>query len=322
MSRLFPRLALAAALAAGGASASLAQEWAAARGDRVLVRSRPGLKGEVITRLARGQRVLVLEEGLPAARPDEPVTEWTRIELPEGTHVWVSADYVDPAAHEVSTRLLNVRAGPGEDFAVLGRVGRGTRLSVAGGTNGWLEILAPRGLSGYVAAHLLEPILPAPEPTPAQTSSPPRETGTHRPTAPPPAPPPEPTPADPAPDPPPSPAARPEAPVPPPGAPAPKAAGTADADASTAETAFPDTAPRRRVEREGVVRHTWSIQAPTPYELRDTDTGRRLNYLWTGERGPDLRDFRGRRVRVRGEEFLDPRWATPLIRVEHLVLSP
>lgn len=318
MNRLLPCLVMAGVLAAGGSPDTLAQEEAAARGDRVLVRSRPSLKGEVITRLARGQRVLVLEEGLPAAFPDEPVAEWTRIELPEGTRVWVSADHVDPATQEVKARLLNVRAGPSEDYAVLGRVGRGTRLTVVGGTNDWLEILAPRGLSGYVAAHLLEPLPPPPQeaaPTPPPPSTAPAPTRPDSGT------PPSATTDFPAPDPAPSPADPAGAVSPPVAAPALDAARSAHADASAA--AIEPGAPIRRVvEREGVVRRTWSIQAPTPYELRGTDTGRRLNYLWIPEGGPDLRGLRGQRVRARGEEYLDSRWATPLLRVEHLVLAP
>ncbi len=75
------------------------------------------------------------------------------------------------------------------------------------------------------------------------------------------------------------------------------------------------------VQREGLVRATRSLQAPTWYELRGTDTGARLNYLLPGDPGPDLRPFRGKRVRVTGEEFLDAGWATPLLRVEKILLT-
>lgn len=301
-------------LAMPGVPCACAQNEAVARADRVNVRSRPSLRGgEVVTQLTRGQRVLVFEEGLPALFADEPVTEWVRIELPAGTRVWVSAEYVDPVRNEVSARLLNVRAGPGEDFAVLGRVGRGVGLTVLGSTNGWLEVQAPRGLSGFVAAHLLEP---AP-PTDTPVTAPPADAPTKAP-APAPAPPAN----DPAPE---TPAAP---PVPGPAADPEVQPETAAAVAAPTRRPPEDPAnrieslpPRRVVQREGTVRRTRSIQAPTDFELRATDTGRRLNYLWTPADGPDLRGFLGRRVRVTGEEFLEPGWATPLIRVEQIRLT-
>jgi hypothetical protein len=76
------------------------------------------------------------------------------------------------------------------------------------------------------------------------------------------------------------------------------------------------------VQREGIVRGTLSIQAPTAFELRATDTGRRLNYLLPASRDIDLRPFRGERVRVAGEEYIEERWATPLIRVDEIILAP
>jgi uncharacterized protein YraI len=335
MNRCLPGLLALSWLVMQTGPSACAQNEALARADRVNVRSRPSLKaGEVVTQLTRGQRVLVFEEGLPGLLAGEPVTEWVRIELPAGTRVWVSAEYVHPVSNEVSTRLLNVRAGPGEDFAVLGRVGRGVKLSVLGSTNGWLEVQAPRGLSGFVAAHLLEPVPPAAVPA----AAPPAET---------PAAPQEPAPVEKAPEsappssPPSSPAAvpAPEASTPPP-APAgsspepatgPEARSEpitpAVADVASPQPGAPATQsepvspPRRVVQREGEVRRTWSIQAPTAFELRATDTGRRLNYLWVEADGPDLSGLHRRRVRVTGEEFLEPGWATPLIRVEQIRLT-
>lgn len=331
MNRCLPGLLVLSWLVLQTGPSARAQNEAVAHADRVNVRSRPSLKaGEVVTQLSRGQRVLVFEEGLPALFPGESVTEWVRIELPAGTRVWVSAEYVHPVSHEVSTRLLNVRAGPGEDFAVLGRVGRGVKLSVLGSTNGWLEVQAPRGLSGFVAAHLLEPVPPATAP-PAETPAAPQEPAPveKAPESAPPSSPPSPPAAVIAPEaspPPPSPAgsspepaAEPEAhsepispavtdaPSPQPGAPA--------------TPSEPVSPPRRVVQREGEVRRTWSIQAPTAFELRATDTGRRLNYLWVEADGPDLGGFHRRRVWVTGEEFLEPGWATPLIRVEQIRLT-
>jgi uncharacterized protein YraI len=312
---------------AGATPAGHAQGQAVVAGDRVNVRSRPSLSGEVVTQLARGQRVLVFEEGLPALLPKDPVTEWTRIELPAGTRVWVAAGHVDPASNQVLPRLLNVRAGPSEDYGVLGTVARGTTLTVQGSAGGWLEIAAPPGLSGFVAAHLLKPVENA---TPAAPD-----------TAPPPAAPAPATkdasapdlPARPdtqAPDPPPAtePAAQPT-PSPPaqaePAEPSSTPGQPRSDDRSHDERRSPEAAPTpgpRIVQREGIVRGTLSIQAPTAFELRATDTGRRLNYLLPASTNNDLRPFRGERVRVAGEEYIEERWATPLLRVDEIILAP
>lgn len=321
-------------LAGENLPAARAQNEAVARADRVLVRSRPSLKGEVVTRLERGQRVLVFEEGLPPLLASDTVTEWVRIELPAGSRVWVAAEYVDPAEGVVLARLLNVRAGPSEDYAVLGRVSRGAKLSVVGGTNGWLEVLAPPGLSGYVAAHLLEPAPPPPTPAPEaaapEPAPPPREAAppaaapppeSPAPKTPPPETPPTTIPPGPAADPEVPPASepiRPSAPAPlPPPAPLPTAAPLFG-DTASEPAALPSP---RVVQREGIMRATRSLQAPTRYELRGTDTGARLNYLLPADPGPDLRPFRGKRVRVTGEEFQDAGWATPLLRVEKILLT-
>lgn len=82
--------------------------------------------------------------------------------------------------------------------------------------------------------------------------------------------------------------------------------------------------PRRRiVRREGLVRSTISIQAPTYYELLSPANRKTINYLHTESLGIDLKDYRGRKIVVSGEEGIDPRWPrTPVIEVETLELIP
>jgi hypothetical protein len=80
---------------------------------------------------------------------------------------------------------------------------------------------------------------------------------------------------------------------------------------------------RRVVRREGLVRSTVSIQAPTYYELLNPDNRKTINYLHTQGIGVNLKDYRGRRIVVTGEEAIDPRWPkTPVIEVETLELIP
>ena len=80
-----------------------------------------------------------------------------------------------------------------------------------------------------------------------------------------------------------------------------------------------EPAPPRVVSHEGVVRRTWSIQAPTPYALVDPTTGRTVNYLFTTSTNLDLSRYRGLRIIVTGEEGLDERWKnTPVLTIQRI----
>ena len=85
-----------------------------------------------------------------------------------------------------------------------------------------------------------------------------------------------------------------------------------------------ETLVRRVVRREGLVRSTASIQAPTYYELLNPDNRKTINYLHNADSlGINLKDYRGRRIVVTGEEAIDPRWPkTPVIEVDSLELIP
>jgi uncharacterized protein YgiM (DUF1202 family) len=50
----------------------------------------------------------------------------------------------------VTARVLNVRAGPGPNFAIVTKVGRGTILKVIGVRYGWLHVRRPAGVLGWV----------------------------------------------------------------------------------------------------------------------------------------------------------------------------
>jgi hypothetical protein len=116
---------------------------------------------------------------------------------------------------------------------------------------------------------------------------------------------------------------------PPEGAPAttPAAAATPpEVAATTAPVPTPDTEPnldepppKRIVQREGVVRGTFSIQAPTRYELISTDNRRVINYLHSTAPTLDLSQYKGLRIVVTGEEGLDERWRnTPVISIQKI----
>ena len=107
--------------------------------------------------------------------------------------------------------------------------------------------------------------------------------------------------------------------------PAPPAAPETPAtNAPTGVTSAPAAAveeppPPRVVQREGIVRGTFSIQAPTRFELVSPDNGRTINYLYTTAPDLDLRRYKGIRIIVTGEEGLDERWRnTPVITIQRI----
>ena len=102
--------------------------------------------------------------------------------------------------------------------------------------------------------------------------------------------------------------------------PTPTPAAVTNEVAPPAETAAPAPeapAEKRIVTREGIVRGTVSIQAPTHYQLQSLDNGKVINYLYSTKTNVLWKKMKGRTVIVTGEEGLDERWPnTPVIMVD------
>lgn len=325
--------------------------------SNVNVRGQARLLGEVITRLTRGNQVMVLEEiTLKNSGPEEP-SAWAKIAMPQGVKVWVSALFVDPADKTVNVPRLNLRGGPGENYSVVGRVERGFKVQELEVKGDWIQIEAPEGAYAFMAAQYLSqdgeapstsvaattPAIPEPAPsTPVEIPSP----GTNSPANPvveatPAAPVEEPAPTltpviEPNPiastttD---APVARQESPAPnttaatPPQnqpavtpEPAVSPSNNTGAEAQAEPEPEPEEAPTPRVvSREGVVRGSVSIQAPTHFELYSPESKRIVNYLYNASPDLDLSRYKGLRIIVTGQEGLDERWRnTPLITIQKI----
>jgi SH3-like domain-containing protein len=375
---------------------------------KINVRGQPSLVGEVITQLQKGDEVTVLEEiNVENPKPGDP-TNWAKIKLPANTPVWVFAPMVKNGAVAVSR--LNLRAGPGENYSVLGRLDRGEPVKEIRTVEQWSEVQAPPSAYAFVDASLIKPtgenalpaaasavaapgtpaagskaestadstkeavqnpqvvsqsvpVLPRPgnsvtNPPPVSSSKPVAQTTTPdtsnptsanseldsalapaTPVVPPPSTaiaPPAATPtnttaiasANPVP-------ARQSQPsvqtpstpptvLPPPGGaparPLPQSLPKI-AEAPAAKTELP--APRRIVRREGIIRPTRSIQAPTWYELVHPQTKETIDFLNEEKLGIKLKQYKGQKVVVTGEEGVDPRWPnTPIMEIETLDIAP
>jgi uncharacterized protein YgiM (DUF1202 family) len=268
--------------------------------NHVNVRGQAKLKSEVVTRLSKGDSVIVIEEIIRNnSGPDEP-SAWAKIYLPTNTHVWVNTAFLDATNKTVLPKRLNLRSGPGENYSVLGRLMRGDAVMEKGTKGEWTEIEAPTNAFAFVAAQYLKQEAPAapvqPEP-PATTAT----VAEAQPIAAAPAePPPTTTPAE-------------------------NPTATNSVAGSTPDTNAPPAAPveepppPRVVDREGLVRGTFSIQAPTHFELVSPDNGRTIDYLYTTSPNLDLRRYKGLHIIVTGEESLEERWGnTPVITIQKI----
>jgi uncharacterized protein YgiM (DUF1202 family) len=139
-------------------------------------RGQAGLKGEVVTHLKKGETVTVLEQiNLDKHKANEPA-QWAKITLPSSTHVWVKSSYIDATSKTVSTKKLNLRAGPGENYSVLGVIEHGTQVNEITTKEGWTQIDPPASTYAFVAAMYLKqeaqaapaPTAPAPAQVPEQ----------------------------------------------------------------------------------------------------------------------------------------------------------
>jgi uncharacterized protein YgiM (DUF1202 family) len=259
--------------------------------NHVNVRSKAGLVGEVLTHMTNGEPVTVIEEvHLKKSGPDEP-SAWAKILLPPETHVWVKSSLLD-TNNAVANKKVNLRAGPGENYGVVGTLQRGEAVQTIDTKGDWTQIQAPTNAYAFMAAQYLK----QGEETMAAMPTPAPETNTMA-----------------------------EMPA---MAAAPTEAPGAPADTNQMAMAAPETAPApavaeppppRIVEHEGIVRGSFSIQAPTRYELISQDNHQPINYLYTTSTNLDLSRYKGMHIIVTGEESLDERWKnTPVITIQRI----
>jgi hypothetical protein len=303
---------------------------------RILVRAQPSIHSEILTKLEQGEQVSILEEvAKEKAKEGEPA-KWLKIQMPANVPVWVFSPYLNPD-NTIKVSRLNLRAGPGENYSVVGRLERGAAIKPIRQVEEWTEVETPTDAYGFIAADLVERsgaqvaasnTPPSPAQSAAQTkplelttrqlpedATPPPAARDQAPaqTAPP---------VDLAAQP---PAATSRAPQNPSGS-APPATST---PATPQQPVFTDPSPLanqekgRTVRREGIIRSTRNHLAPTYEELINAETRKTVNFLWTGPNGVDLKLFRGKKVVVTGEEGLDPKFPKiPVIEIHAIEPAP
>jgi uncharacterized protein YgiM (DUF1202 family) len=265
------------------------------------VRGQAGLKGEFLTHLNKGDTVTVLSQiNLDKHKVGEPA-QWAKIALPENTHIWVRAQFIDAANKTVLPKKLNLRAGPGENYSVLGVIERGIDVSEIITKGEWTQIEPPTNAYVFVAAMYLKQEASgtmATNPAPSTETEPPVTNTVSEP---------QPIVTEPETN---SPAAIDT-----------NAPAISDTNTPTVDTNLPPPPPRV-VTHEGVVRHVTSIIEPTDYELFDPKTGGEIDYLYSTTTNLDLSHYNGLHIIVTGEEGLVQRWKnTPLLTIQRIQVA-
>jgi uncharacterized protein YgiM (DUF1202 family) len=220
--------------------------------------------------------------------------------LPSDTKVWVKSSLLE---NNAASKKVNLRAGPGENYGVVGTLAKGDTVQTVDTKGDWTQIQAPTNAYAFIAAQYLKQegptvaanATPTPDTTPTTTTT--------------------------MPD-------MPAVAAPPTDAPGSMTAGTPPNGGMPAMPNMPDMNPTtvvqeppqpRIVEHEGVVRGTFSIQAPSKYQLVSPDTKQPIDYLYTTSTNLDLGRYKGMHIIVTGEEALDQRWKnTPVITIQKI----
>jgi uncharacterized protein YgiM (DUF1202 family) len=259
------------------------------------VRGQAGLKGEVVAHLNKGEAVTVLSQmNLDKHSAGEPA-QWAKIALPASTKIWVHTTFIDATNETVLPKKLNLRAGPGENFSVLGVIERGTTVKAVETKGAWTQIEPPTNSYAFVAAIYLKQeasgsmasnTLPSSETEPVVTPTP-------------------------------TPVVEPPPILTEPTNTAPEMFNTNNI------TPIVDTnpPPPRIVTHEGVVGHVDSIIAPTKYVLYAPETRQEVNYLYTTSTNLDIGRYLNMRIIVTGEEGMAKRWhETPVLTIQRITV--
>jgi SH3-like domain-containing protein len=125
-------------------------------GDRVNLRSRPSLTGELAGQVRQGDELNAYPVSSETAR------EWRAVEAPEWVECWVRGNYLE--GNEVVPETLNVRAGPSLNYGVIATVKRGDRVTIKATESEWTQITPPPGSAVWISTAYVEPVsIPTPQ---------------------------------------------------------------------------------------------------------------------------------------------------------------
>ncbi|MCK4518545.1 MAG: SH3 domain-containing protein [Candidatus Omnitrophica bacterium] len=109
------------------------------KAERVNLRAGYNKNFTSLKQLSKGDKVIVL--GIYYG--------WYKIELPDDVYCYVAKEYISDSGL-VQANILNVRAGPGSSYNVLGKLEKDFKVTVVGAAAGWYKIEAPANCGGWI----------------------------------------------------------------------------------------------------------------------------------------------------------------------------
>ncbi len=122
--------------------------FARIKSDRVNLRAKPDATGEVVAQATLDERLRVLET----------TEQWVRVVPPDRVDLWVHRDFIKDGL-SVGEKV-NVRAGAGINFSVVGQYTRGEQVQIRGQFGEWLKV-APSNSALWVSREFVDLLYPA-----------------------------------------------------------------------------------------------------------------------------------------------------------------
>jgi len=116
--------------------------------DSLYLRAGPNQNFEVLRKLKKGEILKKVSEKYG----------WTEIELPSDIRLYISGDYISKQGFlgTVNADSVNVRVAPLLNATVLGQLNKGDTVSITNSDTDWIEIMAPKGFTGWVKSGYLK----------------------------------------------------------------------------------------------------------------------------------------------------------------------
>jgi uncharacterized protein YraI len=117
-------------------------------GERVNLRARPNPQAEVVGQVAEGEFLIVKTFK----------NDWVEVLAPDKVDLWIHKEFVVDDTVIAST--LNVRAGAGINYSVVGSLAKGDKVQVRGQFGDFLRIAPPSACSLWVSSSLVQEYRP------------------------------------------------------------------------------------------------------------------------------------------------------------------
>jgi len=117
------------------------------KNDGAIVRAGDNANFEALCALEKSDSVKIIDKRY----------SWFKILLPRKAYLYINKDYVDLTSDEkgigiVNATNVNLRAGPGTRYSILGQVSKPENLYIISEENSWYKIEPPYGSTGWINA--------------------------------------------------------------------------------------------------------------------------------------------------------------------------